>query len=172
MKNIAVALTLPLIVLSLMAGPARADISVTFSEGAPKDRFIIANTSDCELNDLAIVIDLSSSSSGLVFDVTNSGAGVQVFQPFEFVSGGDDVVGQPVVRDGDNTLRLALKRLARGEPVSFTIDVDDTMGGREITVSGSEISGARFDVQLSSASVTGIFDVSAVAVARINSCQA
>lgn len=156
--------------LSLIAAPALADISVAFSEGAPKDRFTIANMSNCEIGKLTLVLDLSSSAAGLVFDVTDAGAGVEVFQPFELVSGSKSIIGEPVVRDGDNILRLELANFAKSEPVSFTIDVDDTLGGREITVSGSEIAGARFDVTFENKQLTGVFGENAVAVARMNSC--
>lgn len=125
-----------------IALPASADVVVTFAEGAPKDRFTVEMTGNCALGAEDVVIDLSGSTAGLVFDVTGAGAGVEVYQPFEVVSGQDLLSSQPVVRDGDQRVVLPLSGLPAGQTVAFTIDVDDTAGQREITVSGSEIAGA------------------------------
>lgn len=152
----------------LGALPAVANVEVTFREGAPKDRFVIANTSTCAIGPVAITIDLSGSSAGLIFDVTNSGAGVEVFQPFVLVSGQSFVTDTPVVKDGDNTVTLSLSNLIKGQPVAFTVDVDDTAGAREITVSGSEIAGASISI---AGGASGIFGSNAVALASVPDCQ-
>ncbi|WP_371157056.1 aggregation factor core [Jannaschia sp. 2305UL9-9] len=132
----------PALAAILLATPTFADVTVTFREGAPKDRFTIEQTGECGLGSTDVTIDLSGSASGLVFDVTGSGAGVQVFQPFELVAGQDLLSGQPVVRDGDQRITLPVTGLLAGQTIAFTIDVDDTVGTREITVSDSEIIGA------------------------------
>ena len=75
--------------LSLIAMPAAADIRVDFIEGAPKDRFEIANTATCALGAVEVVIDLSGSAGALVFDTEEAGQGVEVFQPFALVDGAD-----------------------------------------------------------------------------------
>ncbi|MEO0385631.1 MAG: aggregation factor core [Pseudomonadota bacterium] len=150
--------------------PALADVQVTFIEGAPKDRFTITNTGSCALGPVDVTIDLSGSSAGLVFDVTEQGAGVEVFQPFELVSGSSLLSSTPSVRDGDNGLTLALTNLDQGQSVAFTIDVDDTIGAREITVSRAEISGAGIRVETDFAQASGIFDETAVAVAPFQAC--
>lgn len=157
-------------VLSTVLGalPAVANVEVTFREGAPKDRFIIANTGICATGPVDITIDLSGSDAGLIFDVTNSGAGVEVFQPFVLVSGKAFVSRAPVVKDGDNKVVLSLSNLLKGQPVAFTVDVDDTAGGREITVSGSEIAGARISV---AGGAAGVFGSNAVAVANAPGCK-
>ena len=54
----------------LLAGPAAADLEVTFRDGAPKDRFSITNSGTCDLSAMSVLIDLSSSPAGLIFDVT------------------------------------------------------------------------------------------------------
>ena len=54
---------------------AFADLDVRFLEGAPKDRFIFHNNSNCSLETARLVLDLSGSSAGLIFDVTGKGAG-------------------------------------------------------------------------------------------------
>lgn len=121
---------------------ALADIVVNFDEGAPKDRFIIENTSACPLPETELVIDLAGSAGKLIFDVTGTGAGVQVFQPFELVEGAEALRRVPDVGDGDRSVALDMVDLAPGGRIVFTIDVDDTIGAREITVAGSEIAGA------------------------------
>ncbi len=141
----------------LAAGPAFADLSVRFIEGAPKDRFVFTHEGTCTTGPMTLTVDLSGSSAGLVFDVTGNGAGVEVFQPFELVSGGDRVTNLPQVADGDTSLDIALSGLAPGEVVAFTIDLDDTIGAREITVSRSEIVGAGVTVTAGSTTATGAF---------------
>lgn len=127
---------------ALFACCACADMAVLFTEGAPKDRFELVNRSSCALQATEVVIDLGSSSAGLVFDVTGSGAGVEVFQPLEFVAGADALVSMPTVKDGDRKLLLSIRKLAPAARIVFTIDVDDTAGPRGITISGSELEGA------------------------------
>ena len=139
--------------MTLWSSAAFADLKTSFSEGAPKDRFTFSNTSNCNLENAKVTLDLSGSASGLIFDVTGKGAGVEVFQPLQIVSGASALASVPKVKDGDNRIVFNVKRLNAGEEFAFTIDVDDTTGGREITVNGSEISGA--SVKLSSAKHTG-----------------
>ncbi len=156
--------------LALIATAASADIEVRFIEGAPKDRFDIVNTGGCALGPVTVTIDLAGSSGGLVFDVTAQGAGVQVFQPFELVAGRDLVIGAPQISDGDQQVMLDLSGFGGDQTVSFTIDVDDTGGARETTVSGAEISGARVQVTLDADVSSGMFDESAVARVKIAAC--
>lgn len=150
------------------AMPALADVEVTFREGAPKDRFVIANKGACATGPMDITIDLAGSDAGLIFDVTDTGAGVEVFQPFVLVSGQAFVANTPAVQDGDNKVVLSLSNLMQDQPVAFTVDVDDTAGGREITVSGSEISGATISI---AGGATGVFGSNAVAVAKGAACK-
>lgn len=165
-RSLAAVLALPLLTL-----PASANIEVIFSEGAPKDRFTITNTSDCNSGPLDVTVDLAGSSAGLVFDVTAQGAGVEVFQPFELTSGGDLLTSVPRVRDGDNALTLEMASLDRGQSVSFTIDVDDTIGAREITVSRAEISGATVRVETATNEASGTFTETATAIVPLPTCQ-
>ncbi len=127
-----------------------AALAVAFHEGAPKDRFVFRNAGSCDLEGMDITLDLSTSASGIIFDVTGTGAGVEVFQPFEIISGKAFVASQPSVGDGDTRLTLRLNSLPAGKEVAFTIDVDDTGGTREITVSDSEMRGATASVQTAS----------------------
>ncbi|MEM6496165.1 MAG: aggregation factor core [Pseudomonadota bacterium] len=155
----------------LLAQPMHAEIVGTFDEGAPKDRFTFLNAGDCTVRHISLFLDLSGSSSGLVFDVTSAGAGVEVFQPLELVAGEGALNGIVPVKDGDNTVMMNIKALAPGHSIAFTIDVDDTMGQREITVSGSEIEGATFSLADASSSSSGTFASNARASAPLIGCS-
>ena len=150
---------------------AFADLAIHFDEGAPKDRFSFRNTGDCTITNAKLTLDLSASSSGLIFDVTNQGAGVEVFQPLQFVMGQKSLSSIPKVRDGDNQIILNIDKLGSGKTIAFTIDVDDTMGGREITVSGSEIGGAKVRLKTKMNSLTGTFSSKARAIIQLNGCS-
>lgn len=154
----------------LLTVAASADIRVQFDEGAPKDRFTISNISGCTIDKGDVVIDLSKSSVGLIFDTTARGAGVEVFQPFEITSGNGFLSNMPKVTDGDNQVTLSLANFQAGDVVSFTVDVDDTSGQREITVSGSEISGAEFSLVTDAGVRNATFGSQAVAQITIHKC--
>lgn len=154
----------------LTAAPAFAELSVRFIEGAPKDRFVFTHKGACATGPVMLTVDLSGSAAGLVFDVTGAGAGVEVFQPFELVSGGPRVASLPEVSDGDTSLEIALSDLIPGEEIAFTIDLDDTGGGREITVSRSEIAGAEVLAAFDGRTVTGIFGAGATATIPLDGC--
>lgn len=125
-----------------ISGPLHAGLQVRFVEGAPKDRFVLTNVGSCDITDSTVRIDLSTSVGKLIFDVTGAGAGVEVFQPLELVYGADALRDIPLVVDGQTSIDLEISSLKSGNQLAFTIDVDDTIGQREITVSGSEIVGA------------------------------
>ena len=127
--------------LILVASAAHAEIAVRFQEGAPKDTFSFVNRAACALSG-DLLLDLEGSQGGLVFDVTAAGAGVQVSQPFAVVEGADHLRDVPTVADGDRSVVLRVRDWPAGARIAFTIDVDDTMKAREITVSDSEIAGA------------------------------
>ncbi|MEM8632540.1 MAG: aggregation factor core [Pseudomonadota bacterium] len=135
---------LSLAALVAMTSPALADITVRFTESAPKDRFTITNTAECALPAGEIAIDLSTAPAGLIFDVSASGAGVEVFQPLEIVEGAETLRSVTAVTDGDERVVLDHAGLPAGGKLSFTIDVDDTRGVElgQIRVSGGEILGA------------------------------
>ena len=147
-----------------------ADLQITFRDGAPKDTFRIANTSGCATGPVTLTIDMTSSTGMLIFDVTSAGAGVEVFQPLELVKGAAFLIAVPEVTDGQKTLVLDVSDLPLGEEIVFTIDVDDTIGAREITVNGSEMSGSTVAVTLASTSLDATFDTSAVARIAMPAC--
>ncbi len=153
-----------------LPGLVHADLNVRFSEGAPKDRFTLENTSTCALEDTAIVLDLSTSPAGLIFDVTAQGSGVEVFQPFQMVEGAQALKSEPVVTDGQSQITLDVGLLAPGQAIAFTIDVDDTLGQRAITVSGSEIAGATVSFAKADVSGTATFSKQAQASLALAPC--
>ena len=115
-------------------------------------------------------IDLSPSAGQLVFDVAEAGVGVDVFQPLELVDGADALVQPPLVTDGQTFVTLEVATLASGSNISFTIDVDDTIGQREITVSGSEIEGTTVSYVSGAQTSTAVFSTDALANLPIADC--
>lgn len=116
---------------ALCSGGALAtDLAVRFIEGAPKDRFSISIDGACALHAASITIDLATAPAGLLFDVTDQGAGVHVFQPFELTAGRDLVVDLPLVKDGDKAVTLRVARLVSVQSIDFTVDADDTGDSR------------------------------------------
>ncbi len=156
----------------LFATPALADLNVAFLEGAPKDRFVLTNAGACDLAALEVTLDLAESEAGLIFDVTGSGPGVEVFQPFQVVSGQEFIARTPVVSDGDSAVSLSLGGISKGQIVAFTIDVDDTGGAREITVSDSELRGATVTVTTADGSFSSAFGDTSEAKVTLPDCPA
>ena len=106
---------------------ANANLQVNFIESAPKDSFVIKNIGNCNLANLTLEIDLNNSRGQLIFDTTATGAGVEVFQPFEVKTGQLTLISASSVDDGDKSLSVTVEELLPNASVSFTIDVDDTM---------------------------------------------
>lgn len=73
--------------LIALPSAAIADLTVSFRDGAPKDRFTLSYDGVCALDDLDVQIDLGTAPAGLIFDTSGAGAGVEVFQPLEWVVG-------------------------------------------------------------------------------------
>lgn len=157
------------IVLVCFATPSLADLKARFDEGAPKDRFTITNTG-CSLGATTLTIDLAGSPYGLIFDVTGSGAGVEVFQPFELTTGSELLSTRPQVADGDNRLTLDVADWPAGATISFTIDVDDTQNNREITVSNQEIVGAEVMATSTTGSARASFEEDTTATVKLSGC--
>ncbi len=152
------------------ATPSFADLRVQFLEGAPKDTFVFTNQGPCDIGPAELIIDFTTSDAGLIFDVTGDGAGVEVFQPFDVTQGASLLNGLPTITDGDQTATLLMKGLAAGQEISFTIDVDDTQGPREITVSGSEIMGATVSLTANGQQVSAVLGTDAQAVLMTAAC--
>ena len=148
----------------ICAGTAQADIVVEFRDGAPKDRFTITNDSPCATGAIVgLSLDLVTAPAGVIFDVTGAGAGVEVFQPFEVIQGANYLLSVSDTMNGDQFLSLLLADMPAGAQVAFTLDLDDTSGGREITVHGSEIAGALALLTTTSDSLAAEFDETGVA---------
>ena len=155
----------------VVATTAKAEITATFIAGAPKARFVLSSDSGiCADTPISVTVDLTGSAGKLIFDVSETGAGVEVFQPFELVAGGDRVTGASRVSDGDKRLTLALNGLPKGADVAFTIDVDDTIGAREITVTDAEIEGAVLRVRSGDRMAEARFESDAVATLDWSDC--
>jgi len=153
---------------------AQANLQVNFVESAPKDRFVIQNIGQCDLSNINVEIDLSNSVGKLYFDTTASGAGVEVFQPFEANDSNLQLVSASIVGDGDTSLTVQIGKLAADTKVSFTIDVDDALTDSRlgnIRVTGGELDGAqvRFKGALSG-EVSAAFSVDNTATIMIADC--
>ena len=158
--------------LAICAAPAAADVSLSFIEGAPKDRFVLTNAT-CGLSDATLRINLSTAPAGVIFDVTASGAGVEVFQPVEVVSGNATT---SAVTDGDQVLTATLGPLAQGEQVIISADLDDlqTDGALgQIRVAGSEIAGVSATITLPNGTHIATFgtDATATFATLSDACQ-
>ncbi len=148
----------------------QAGVQIRFVEGAPKDRFVLTNVGACNVEASTLKIDLSQSAGRLIFDVTEKGAGVEAFQPLEFVEGADNLRQIPAVVDGQDTIELEIASLAAGDKLAFTIDVDDTIGQREITVTGSEIEGATVSYTDANETRTATFSSEALVKVTTKDC--
>ncbi|WP_299480677.1 aggregation factor core [uncultured Roseibium sp.] len=155
---------------TLTASVAFADIAVRFDEGAPKDRFSFENVGSCTIGSSELTLDISGSASGLIFDTTGKGAGVEVYQPLEIVAGSASLTAVTPVADGDKTITLSIRELQPGDTIAFTIDVDDTAGQREITVSGSEIEGTALVHKADGRTSSALISSNARALIETGSC--
>lgn len=149
-------------------------VEIAFIEGAPKDRFVITNRGACVLEDLTIALDLSPSAGRLIFDTSATGAGVEVFQPFEVETGDITLIADEGINDGDRELALRIAYLGPGDRASFTIDVDDTLPKGElgqIRVADSEINGAIASITVGNSDVTpATFSEGSIAQANLSTC--
>ncbi|MEM6256054.1 MAG: hypothetical protein AAF821_24340 [Cyanobacteria bacterium P01_D01_bin.156] len=155
---------------------AKSVVEIKFVESAPKDIFVITNMGSCTLEELTIDLDLSPSVGKLIFDTTATGAGVDVFQPFEVEAGDIMPLAADGVNDGDTQLALLITSLDPGDRASFTIDVDDTLPRSDlgqIRVADSEISGAVVSITAGGTeTILATFDNGSVAQANLPSCLA
>lgn len=154
-----------------IASPSFADVRVQFVEGAPKDAFIITNQGSCDIGPAELIIDFAATNAGLIFDVSAAGAGVEVFQPFEVTEGATLLTSQPTITDGDQTATFSIATLGPDQKIAFTIDVDDTNGTREITVSDDEINGALISINAGGKQTTAVLAENAEAMLTVDGCE-
>lgn len=132
--------------LLMFSSPVHADIDVRFTEGAPKDRFVVTNGSTCEIAAGSITIDLSPSTAGLIFDTYPVGPGENVAQPLEMASTKNVSASFEAVPDGATSAEIRFRNFRAGGEIAVTVDVDDSIrsGPRGVQmIAGSEIAGAR-----------------------------
>jgi len=171
MPKLLLACTTPL--LLLVSSISQANIEVSFVDGAPKDRFVLSNTGECAMQNITANIDLSNSTGKLIFDTTATGAGVEVFQPFESSDGNIKLANGNPVQDGETTLSLNIANLKANGSTRFTIDVDDTLKQSElgnIRVSGSEIENATIQITSMDSTAEATFDKKGRALITFTDC--
>lgn len=124
----------------LIAAPSFADARVQLAEGDPNERFIISKGRSTDIGPSELVIGFAASSAGPIFDVTGSGAGGEVVQPFTFTvtEGATLVDSSPILAGDTRSATLLIEIRGTAQKIAFTIDVDDTNDSREITVSDGE----------------------------------
>lgn len=140
-------------------GAAAQNVTVQFLDGAPKDSLTLKNTG-CPILNTTFVLDLGGSAGALIFDTSAQGAGVAVFQPVESQS--NNVALSPV-SDGDQVLDMRVTTLPIDGVLRLTADLDDTLSGSQITVSGSEMAGATITAIAAGQSTTNTFDSNGIA---------
>lgn len=165
-------LILPGTAFAASCGPR---LVATFSEGAPSDRFTLTNTSDPGWSVIEVELDLGPSRGRVIFDVTERGAGLSVYQPFEEATGTAVIADRSAVTDGDTLLTLRFSSFAPGDTFGFTIDLDDTAGFAPTIVSTDEIADGRIRVRFTSdrgeATREGYFDDNSEAdTGRLEGC--
>lgn len=141
-----------------------------FFEGAPKDQFVITNTGPRAIQAAQVEIDFTNSKAGLIFDVTEAGAGVEVFQPFDVTQGAQVLTELPTISDGDQRVTLNMTGLAPTEFIAFTIDVDDTSGSREITVTDSEMRGTTLSLRVNNTVYSATIETGAEVTLQTPKC--
>lgn len=151
-----------------------ANVQIDFIESAPKDSFVVRNISSCVLNDFVVDIDLNGTAGKLIFDTTATGAGVEVFQPFEIVEGEINLISSNSVKDGDKKLSIAVASLAPNKSVRFTIDVDDTLSNSalgNIRVTNSEMENGTVNLVLADSEIySAKFNKSSQAMINLSNC--
>ena len=87
------------------------------------------------------------------------------------MAGADVLTEMPEVRDGDRKVLLNIGELAQDAEVAFTIDVDDTIKAREITVTDAEIIGATVRIALKGETFSGPFSGDSIATVTLPGCD-
>ena len=135
--------------LATPAGNAGASLELMFIDGVPADTFEFQNTGDCDLGEVEMWVELEGSAAGLVFDVSEVGAGVDMFHRLEITTGSDYIYRVSKLRDGDTKVLFELERLPAGASVAFQVDIDDTLevsAGGNRQVLSDELEGVTFGV--------------------------
>jgi hypothetical protein len=156
----------------MAAAGEHTSIRLVFNESAPKDSFSLRNEGHCVAKPVQLMVNLAPSRGRLIFDPTGSGAGVEVFQPFQITRGRNLVSTVQPVSDGDNQLILNFNRLPPKARFAFTIHVDATLERSETgptRISGVEIEGGSIIVRVRDSAIVlrSDFTVDAAATRRL-----
>lgn len=160
------------------AKDAAADIVLQYTEAAPQDRLTVRNAGGCDPGPLNVTLDLRDTPAGLYFDTSAQGAGVSVFQPFEWLSGAEILEGTSAVADGDQVLVIRFRHFPPGAEAMFGFDLDDSDPSGPLgptMLSPTELVGATAHVTLEPGSVverriTAGFDPGATARVPLTLC--
>lgn len=161
-------------VFALAAGPAPAEIRVTYQDLSP-DIITIRNGSAFDLGPFELTVDLGTSPAGLIFDVSGTGAGFAGWAPLSVIAGGEQVLAIGEVTDGDTRLVVRLDFLAGHGTVAIAVDVDDTDPASALgptIIAPSEIAGATAHVSHGGPPVSATFGPDGLAVLPLEACIA
>lgn len=123
-------------------------IDAKFTEGAPRDNFVILNKSPDNIDIKSAELSLKGSKGKLIFDTIDGGRGVEVFQQFRSEESSAMLATKPKLEDGADVLSLKFEHFSPKETYRFSLDVDDQLTNSElgqIRVSSSEMNGAKID---------------------------
>lgn len=158
----------------LLPSAALADLVVTITESSPTDLITVENRTDCDLYDFGMQIDLRASAGGLIFDISEGGAGASAYQPFEILQGASAVRSYARVTDGDRVAFVEFATLEAGQRVIFMVDMDDTLPDDtfgQTVVDGPEIAGAAIVLtSVGEEPSTAVFLPDGSATARLSGC--
>lgn len=143
-----VALALLMLAAMILIAPRAASAAacgprliVDYTEDSP-DYFVLRNASDPGWSVLRVEIDLRETRGGVIFDVSELGAGVSAYQPYGMPSGTAELVGRTEVNDGDSMMSLAFRQFEPGAYFAFAIDLDDTLAnGTQTWIAPAEMAG-------------------------------
>ena len=119
-----------------------AGVSGRLVEGAQQNRLDPLEAWDCALHAKDCTIDLSKPQDTHIFDVTVRNVGVGASQLFEILCDQNTIASNSAVFGGQNKPNSRVSTPSTDGSGAFNINVDDSLGKREIAVTGLEIAGS------------------------------
>ena len=119
-----------------------AGVSGRLVEGVQQNHLDPVEPGDYALQANDCTIDLSKPQVTNIFDVTVRNVGVGASQSFEILCDQNAIASNSAVFGGQNKLNSHVSTPSSDGSGAFKINVDDTLGKREIAVTGLEIAGS------------------------------
>ena len=148
------------------------EITVRFEEDAPKDRFVISNSSYCSLDNVDLELNLVGSGGRLVFDTAPEGD--RIYQSTRVDVKNSSILDLPVIDEGQTALLLSFATIGSQGQAVIEVDVDDltnAMNDEEVTLTSEAIAGTMISlVDLKGAKMVSQFNENAEAVIEGVTC--